>query len=241
MTESVNFFDRVTTSIDWMNESNQIELTLNKNELVDLKKRLPEISSEIDAIDFRLNDGEGLNICFSFAADFEDKLLTKETSMFDHIHLMVEKGDAVLRKLSSSTEFKTVMANFLLELYSKSPKLRGFNGVKLFMQQWIDKTFEDENRTKKTPLKIVEEVLELAQSLDVDRLDVLEILNHVYSKPKGNTNEECADVILVLAALANEREIDLAAETMNMMNKIDTMSDTIREREQSKPHMTPNP
>jgi NTP pyrophosphatase (non-canonical NTP hydrolase) len=48
--------------------------------------------------------------------------------------------------------------------------------------------------------RVVEEAVELAQATGVDKLDILRVVDHVYSRPVGEVNQEVGGVAVTLLA-----------------------------------------
>jgi NTP pyrophosphatase (non-canonical NTP hydrolase) len=62
---------------------------------------------------------------------------------------------------------------------------------------------------KERALRLLEEVVELGQSLGVTKEDVIKMAVHTYGRPVGDTEQEFGGVMVTLAALAASASVDL--------------------------------
>ena len=101
---------------------------------------------------------------------------------------------------------------------------------------WANHCFP--NRTifnkKERNLRFIEEALELVQSLDLSKEDVLKLVNYVYSRDKGHYFQEVGGVLITLSVLAsvNSIELDFAGETE--LERIYGKVEEIREKQKFK-------
>jgi hypothetical protein len=72
------------------------------------------------------------------------------------------------------------------------------------VQIWTDMACGEESRRSKREraLRLVEEAIEFAQSVDVDVETVHAVAGHVYQRPKGDPGQEIAGVYVTMLAAA---------------------------------------
>ena len=74
---------------------------------------------------------------------------------------------------------------------------------------WAMKTYGSVVRsTRYQAFRFIEEALELAQAMGLSREDVIRVVDHVFSRPQGDTYVGVGDVRLTLDILAETQEID---------------------------------
>ena len=82
--------------------------------------------------------------------------------------------------------------------------------------------------------RFIEEAIELVQSLNCTKEDVLRIVDHVYSRPLGEPKQEVGGVMVTLAVLCSTNEISLKEASRVELLRIDKLSDMIRENHNKK-------
>lgn len=90
----------------------------------------------------------------------------------------------------------------------------------------------DKFTPKVRAMRLLEEVIELAQAEDVDPDSVLTIFNQVYKKPKGTTWSEFGGVMVTLATYAGVKGYDLEDSFMTEFERImdPSMMEKVRNR-----------
>lgn len=90
----------------------------------------------------------------------------------------------------------------------------GISGFQLAVYDWVHKCVGPEYAKNKEErcLRALEENVELVQALDLPYEKALAILNYVYSRPKGDPQQECGGSFITLAALASTMGIRLDDE-----------------------------
>jgi len=89
---------------------------------------------------------------------------------------------------------------------------------------WVRETFGEasaENAPERT-LRAVEEVVELAQALDVDPATLHRLIDYVYSRPVGNVGQEIAGSLVTIFAAAAALEVDVDEVFAAEMDRIHT-------------------
>lgn len=89
--------------------------------------------------------------------------------------------------------------------------------------------------------RFLEEALELVQSIGCTREDALMLVDYVYGRPSGETNQEIGGVMVTLAALCNagSRDMERCGETE--LKRVWGKIDKIREKQKNKPRNSPLP
>lgn len=102
------------------------------------------------------------------------------------------------------------------------------------VRNWTVRTFGEDGVKHSSQYRVVEEALELGQSLGVSKEDAINLVNKVCSLPVGDVKAELGDALFTLCGVANQINCSLAEvgySTMNMnFNKIEA----IREKNKSK-------
>lgn len=90
--------------------------------------------------------------------------------------------------------------------------------------KWVRSTFGDECQvdTRERGLRLVEEALELGQSVGITREDALAVLQQVYSRPKGEVHQEFGGLMITTLALAENQKQDLHECLVDEWNRINT-------------------
>lgn len=69
-------------------------------------------------------------------------------------------------------------------------------------------------------MRVVEEAMELAQSVGVNSMDIKVILNHVYARPVGEVAQEHAGVMISLLASATASGLSLGEITEAEIDRV---------------------
>lgn len=105
--------------------------------------------------------------------------------------------------------------------------------------KWVNECFgrQISTDTKERCCRFLEESLELVQSLDVTKEEAQELLNYVYSRPKGTPNQEVGGVMVTLAALNSAVGIDMEAAATGELTRVNSheIIAKIRKKHYSKP------
>ena len=108
---------------------------------------------------------------------------------------------------------------------------------------WLIECFGIESTTKKPERihRFTEEALELAQSAGCTKDEVLQLVDYVYSRPKGEFTQEVGGVATTLAVLCNAYGVNL--EDAQEAGLVDAWSrlQAIREKRKLKPEIGPLP
>lgn len=101
---------------------------------------------------------------------------------------------------------------------------------------WLIKCFGKEIASDITErnYRFLEEALELVQSNGCSKEDCLKLVDYVYSRPKGEINQEVGGVMVTLAALCEANSIDLATCSGNEVNRVLNNIEKIRAKHFSK-------
>lgn len=80
--------------------------------------------------------------------------------------------------------------------------------------------------------RFFEEAIELNQAMGVSQEDALRLVNHVYSKPVGDVEQELGGVGITLLALGSALSLDVSALTLREYERISTLpADHFRKRQ----------
>lgn len=111
------------------------------------------------------------------------------------------------------------------------------------VEEWLEACFPLSvrlDRAERTH-RFLEEALELAQANGCGRDDAIALVDYVFGRPKGDPQQEVGGVMVTLASLCSASDIhmDEAGDTELARNW--TRIETIRAKQQSKPHGSPLP
>lgn len=106
------------------------------------------------------------------------------------------------------------------------------------VSEWMDKTFSQEvklNHTERNN-RFIEEALELVQACGYNKEQVLNIVNYVFDRPRGEIKQEVGGIMVTLAALCNIRDISIEDAAFDELNRIShpEVIKKIREKQLSK-------
>lgn len=108
---------------------------------------------------------------------------------------------------------------------------------------WMQETFGPEisgDRMERCD-RLVEEVLELVQSLEYPPERIAELTAYTYGRPVGDPVAEVGGVMVCLAALCLAGGMDMHAAAETELARIWTMVEAIRAKQATKPHRSPLP
>lgn len=102
---------------------------------------------------------------------------------------------------------------------------------------WVTGTFgqshQDDMRERCD--RVIEEVLELMQSLDYPAEAVESALRYVYGRGKGEAQQEVGGVMVTMAALCDAAKIDMYASGEIELNRVETVPHLVRAKQERKP------
>jgi NTP pyrophosphatase (non-canonical NTP hydrolase) len=115
--------------------------------------------------------------------------------------------------------------------------VKSFQTFQSRVQDWMVACFGREitQDTTERNHRFIEESLELAQSLGCSKLQVIELIDYVYSRPIGETKQEVGGVLLTLAALCSANDIDLIDVGEVELARVWVNIKKIREKRSQKP------
>ncbi|MGP1715571.1 MAG: hypothetical protein ACTS9Y_00195 [Methylophilus sp.] len=133
------------------------------------------------------------------------------------------------------------------ELYAMSANRVDWdkNTFQVAVQEWVIKAFGQlHNNDKASRIhRAVEELLELAQSLNCTKEEVLQLVDYVFSRPVGEPKQELGGVMLTAAALANAFGMDMYECALTELARVNVpeIIEKIRRKEASKPKFSALP
>jgi len=83
--------------------------------------------------------------------------------------------------------------------------------------------------------RFAEEAIELVQSAGMSKEEVLSLVDYVFNRPVGQVKQEVGGVLVTLAAFCNAHDIDIPECADEGLADAWRRTDTIRERQKSKP------
>lgn len=89
--------------------------------------------------------------------------------------------------------------------------------------------------------RFIEEALELIQATGATRSECLQLVEYVFNRRVGETNQEIGSVMVTLAALCNAIELSMTDAGETELKRIWTKVDKIREKQAAKPKHSPLP
>lgn len=111
------------------------------------------------------------------------------------------------------------------------------------VDEWLLSCFPAKVRKNKLERthRFLEEALELAQANDCSKEDAISLVEYVFSREKGEPNQEVGGVMVTLASLCSATEIDMNEAGNEELDRNWSKIDTIRKKQASKPPNSPLP
>lgn len=105
------------------------------------------------------------------------------------------------------------------------------------VDRWMRATFTTEivQSIDERCFRFLEEAAELVQSIGMEKEAALTVIDYVFSREKGNPNQEIGGVMVTLAALANAGGFDLTVAGRSELHRCWNNIDKIREKQAGKP------
>lgn len=100
---------------------------------------------------------------------------------------------------------------------------------------------EDANNLTERAHRVLEEALELAQSLGCTRADAHTLVDYVFNRPTGLVSQEAGGVMLSLSVLCGAAGVNLGWNAISELQRVIFFSETIRKKNAGKPHGSPLP
>lgn len=90
------------------------------------------------------------------------------------------------------------------------------------MQAVFDGEVEAAADPKERCFRFIEEAVELAQSMDFTRDEIVRVVDWVLSRPKGGAAQEVAGTLVTLLSLCNSLGVDASEEFGKELDRIET-------------------
>lgn len=101
---------------------------------------------------------------------------------------------------------------------------------------WLGRTYGQQTLEKEErSLRYAEESMELLQAAGVDKDTLLKIVDHVYSRPKGDVDQEVTGSYITLVGMCHAHGIDLHNSVDNELDRVEQIKDACRTKHDSKP------
>jgi len=101
---------------------------------------------------------------------------------------------------------------------------------------WLGRTYGQKTLEKEERcLRYAEESMELLQAAGVDRETLLKIVDHVYSRPKGDVDQEVTGSYITLVGMCHAHGIDLHRSVDRELDRVEQIKDACRTKHDSKP------
>lgn len=101
---------------------------------------------------------------------------------------------------------------------------------------WLGRTYGQQTLEKEErSLRYAEESMELLQAAGVDRETLLKIVDHVYSRPKGEVDQEVTGSYITLVGMCHAHGIDLHRSVDRELDRVEQIKDACRTKHDSKP------
>lgn len=128
---------------------------------------------------------------------------------------------------------------------AKAAEQKVDNNFQSRVQPWLTTCFGQEIASDKQERnhRFLEEALELVQSCGCTEDEAIKLVKYVFSRPVGERSQEVGGVMVTLAALCLAQGIDMyqAGNTELVRISDPEMTTRIREKQKSKPAMSPLP
>lgn len=151
-------------------------------------------------------------------------------------------GKTLVRRLIFETE--DIDYEEIKQLSDK-PKIQimHFKEFQEDVQSWVNKCFGEEiaKDIVERNYRFFEEAIELVQASGMSKEQCLTLIDYVYNRPDGQVEKEVGGVIVTLSALCSARNIGLGVCAVVELDRIELMTDKIREKQKNKPKDVKNP
>lgn len=111
------------------------------------------------------------------------------------------------------------------------------------VESWLNKCFGEEiaKDIVERNYRFFEEAIELVQASGMSKEQCLILIDYVYNRPDGQVEKEVGGVIVTLSALCSARNIGLGVCAVVELDRVELMTDKIREKQKNKPKDIKNP
>jgi hypothetical protein len=111
------------------------------------------------------------------------------------------------------------------------------------VEEWLEACFPPAVRTDRGERthRFLEEALELAQASGCPREDVIALVEYVFGRPQGQLNQEVGGVLVTLASLCSASGVNMDEAGDRELERNWDRIETIRAKQQAKPHGSPLP
>lgn len=118
------------------------------------------------------------------------------------------------------------------------------NDLQARARAWIVQCFPAhivESKTERNQ-RFLEEALELVQSTAMTAAEAHMVVDYVFSRPVGEPGQEVGGVLNTLCALCSVHGMDMMAEGLREMDRVERpeVIERIREKQKSKPRFAPD-
>lgn len=105
-----------------------------------------------------------------------------------------------------------------------SPSRRRIGGYQRAVAKWMKECFSPStvSNPRERAFRFLEEGLELFQALDCTKEEALELVDYVFSRPKGDPAQEVGGVSITLPALCSAIAVDWEDAAVKELERINT-------------------
>jgi len=109
--------------------------------------------------------------------------------------------------------------------------------MKVRVRNWLTNCFgvEHTNDKSERSFRFAEECVELCQAIGLSRDQMNSILDHVYSRPKGEVDQEAAGTLITLLSVCDLHSVSLESIFKSEMNRAENNIEAIRAKHNTKP------
>lgn len=101
-------------------------------------------------------------------------------------------------------------------------------------EEWIRRCFPGATLPEERGLRALEEMIELAQAMGVDRGQAHRLVDYVFDRPVGEIGQEIGGVALTLSAVASTVDIDLGSCWQTELDRVNDRIEQVREKQKFK-------
>jgi hypothetical protein len=111
------------------------------------------------------------------------------------------------------------------------------------VEQWLEACFPPAVRTDlaERTHRFLEEALELAQANGCSQDEARALVDYVFGRPKGQSDQEVGGVMVTLASLCSASGVNMDEAGTRELERNWERIDLIRAKQQAKPHGSPLP
>lgn len=181
---------------------------------------------------------------------YSEQLLRHTKNLFDYLHpRKLKEGytpddQEVITYVRNSCVKLGAFRQEILSRYNKQPAFTKIPGLSLQdrLSNWLVNCVGQEAALDKNErdARFLEEAIELMQARGRTKEEIMTMVDHVYSRPVGEVNQEIAGTLLTLMAVGAADEVDILELGEKEYRRVISKIDQVRTKQLTKVRFTTN-